>query len=443
MICKRSALVLLRQLRVVERRRVALIPNQATIGLPINLATRRFNSLNSKDTKPLDSAKTATPVAEKKEEAKKLTLWEKVKHEAHHYWSGTKLLGFEIKVATKLLVRMLSGYELTRREYQQLKRTIVDVLRLVPFSAFVLIPFAELLLPIALKIFPNLLPSTYESNVDKEKKRAKLLETRAKTSSFLRNTIQESNNLMKLPVQISEDEKFAFVEFFRKINIVDERPTDEQIVKVARLFKDDEVLDNLSRPQLVAMAKYMALTPFGTDTFIRYQIRTKLINVVQDDRAIRYEGVDSLSVLELKAACRSRGLKNIDVSPGRLRDDLNTWLELRLNQKIPSTLLILSSIYTYGQSEVNSYYDALLHVLSSIPDEVYDVAKAGLSDDYKVKLNILKEQQEKIQEEHEQEKQMDAAPVKDHKNVKDVEEPKPEQVEESKASEEAQKDKKA
>ena len=56
----------------------------------------------------------------------------------------------------------------------QLQRTIVDVVRLVPFAMFVIIPFAELLLPIALKIFPNLLPSTYESTVDRQKKLAKL-----------------------------------------------------------------------------------------------------------------------------------------------------------------------------------------------------------------------------------------------------------------------------
>lgn len=36
-------------------------------------------------------------------------------------------------------------------------------MRLVPFAVFVLVPFMELLLPVALKLFPNMLPSTYES----------------------------------------------------------------------------------------------------------------------------------------------------------------------------------------------------------------------------------------------------------------------------------------
>src|ERR1700722_14837486 len=45
---------------------------------------------------------------------------------------------------------------------KQLKRTTTDLLRLVPFSVFVIVPFMEFLLPVALKLFPNLLPSTFE-----------------------------------------------------------------------------------------------------------------------------------------------------------------------------------------------------------------------------------------------------------------------------------------
>jgi hypothetical protein len=43
-----------------------------------------------------------------------------------------------------------------------LKRTTQDLLRLVPFSVFIIVPFMEFLLPVALKLFPNMLPSTFE-----------------------------------------------------------------------------------------------------------------------------------------------------------------------------------------------------------------------------------------------------------------------------------------
>ena len=33
--------------------------------------------------------------------------------------------------------------------------------RLVPFSVFIIVPFMELLLPVALMLFPGMLPSTF------------------------------------------------------------------------------------------------------------------------------------------------------------------------------------------------------------------------------------------------------------------------------------------
>ena len=64
-------------------------------------------------------------------------------------------------LALRLLVRLLRGIRLTRREHRQLKRTAQDLLRLIPFLPFVLVPFMELLLPVALALFPNMLPSTF------------------------------------------------------------------------------------------------------------------------------------------------------------------------------------------------------------------------------------------------------------------------------------------
>jgi hypothetical protein len=44
---------------------------------------------------------------------------------------------------------------------------MADLLRLIPFAAFVIIPFLELLLPLALMLFPGLLPSTFEDAMQK------------------------------------------------------------------------------------------------------------------------------------------------------------------------------------------------------------------------------------------------------------------------------------
>ncbi|KAL9035648.1 MAG: hypothetical protein Q9180_004750 [Flavoplaca navasiana] len=362
--------------------------------------------------------------AESKKEQKKLTIMQKVRKEIQHYWDGTKLLATEVKISTKLALRMAAGYELSRRENRQLQRTVQDLARLVPFSAFVIVPFAELLLPVALKLFPNLLPSTYEGQKSKDAKATSLRTTRKEVSSFLRDTLKETG----LPVSAVNAQKEEFSEFFRKVRATGQSPTQEDVIKVCKIFKDDLTLDNLSRPQLVGMARYMNLNAFGTDMLLRYQIRRRMRQIKLDDRAIWYEGVDSLSVPEVQNACASRGLRTQGMSPGRLRDDLQMWLDLRLKYGLPSTLLVLSNAFMYTQgkdSEISSQIDALQSVLSSIPEELFheielEVHNAEGAATNKQRLEVLKEQQELIEEENEQNEENgntgQAAP-KDDENI--------------------------
>ena len=343
---------------------------------------------------------------EAKKESKKLTILQKIKREVHHYWDGTKLLATEVRISTKLALKMAAGYELSRREHRQLHRTVQDLGRLVPFSVFVIVPFAELLLPVALRLFPNLLPSTYEGAKSKEAKATNLRATRKEVSNFLRETLKETG----LPVSVVNAQKEEFAEFFRKVRATGESPTHADVVKVCKIFKDDLTLDNLSRPQLVGMTKYMNLNTFGTDMMLRYQVRHRMRQIKRDDRAISFEGVDSLSVPELQMACASRGLRTHGMSPARLRDDLQLCIELRINYGVRSTLLVLSNAFMYTQgkdSEIASQIDALQAVLSSIPEELFheielEVHNAEGAATNKQRLEVLKEQQDLIEEENEQ-----------------------------------------
>ncbi|KAK7962316.1 MRS7 family protein [Apiospora aurea] len=385
---------------------------------------------------PSAEAKTLTELATKKEveakekeekQGKKLTLGQKIRHEIQHYWDGTKLLATEVRISSKLAVKMAGGYELTRRENRQLQRTVQDLGRLVPFSVFIIVPFAEALLPIALKIFPNLLPSTYEGQKTKDKKAATLRTTRKEVSSFLRTTLKETG----LPLTAATAAKEEFGTFFRKLRATGEQPTTEDVIKVCKVFRDDLTLDNLSRPQLVSMCRYMNLNTFGTDMMLRYQIRHRMRQIKRDDKAISFEGVDSLNVAELQMACASRGIKTHGVSPARLREDLQSWLDLRLKHGVPSTLLVLSNAYHYGQSTettgFNSQIEALTGVLSSIPEELFheielEVHNAEGAATNRQRLEVLKEQQELIDEENEQNQENQDTGLATPRDVEDIDE---------------------
>lgn len=112
-------------------------------------------------------------------------------------------------------------------------------------------------------------------------------------AKFLQETVRGSG--LKMDNVIKSDE---FKQFFRKVSsiiLLDRMklklqvrstgvtPSDTDVIRVAKLFHDDITLDNLSRPQLVSMCKYIGVNAFGTDNILKHQIRSKLERVRVDD----------------------------------------------------------------------------------------------------------------------------------------------------------------
>ncbi|KAJ7273621.1 LETM1-like protein-domain-containing protein [Mycena haematopus] len=310
-------------------------------------------------------------------------------------------------------VEDLHGEALTRRERRQLKRTTQDLLRLVPFAVFIVVPFMELLLPVALKLFPNMLPSTFEDKYAAEEKQRKLLRVRLDMAKFLQETLRESG--LKANAHIVGSD--AFKEFFRKVRSTGESPSAADVTNVAKLFDDDLTLDNLSRPQLVSMCRYMGLNAFGTDNFLRGQIRSRLLTLRRDDQAIDWEGVNELSTSELQQACQSRGIRTGGVSPARLREELSTWIELHLHNRVSGVLLVLGRAFHFdkkpeSEDGKSAVIQSLESVLSGLPDNLLNEAELEVDSEkasYKQKLEVLQQQEELIEDEEEQEQKEEDA----------------------------------
>jgi LETM1 and EF-hand domain-containing protein 1, mitochondrial len=69
--------------------------------------------------KAAEDAKKDPKALAKPEDKKKLTIGQKIMKELHHYWDGTKLLATEVRISSKLALKMAAGYELSRREHRQ------------------------------------------------------------------------------------------------------------------------------------------------------------------------------------------------------------------------------------------------------------------------------------------------------------------------------------
>uniref|UniRef100_A0A6M2F3E9 Letm1 RBD domain-containing protein n=1 Tax=Populus davidiana TaxID=266767 RepID=A0A6M2F3E9_9ROSI len=241
--------------------------------------------------------------------AKKLHHWkDEFKSTLQHYWLGTKLLWADVRIGSRLLVKLANGKGLSRRERQQLTRTTADIFRLVPFAVFIIVPFMEFLLPVFLKLFPNMLPSTFQDRMKEQEALKRKLNARIEYAKFLQDTVKEmakevQNSRSGEAKQTAED----LDEFMNKVR-TGSRVSNEEILGFAKLFNDELTLDNISRPRLVNMCKYMGISPYGTDAYLRYMLRRRLQEIKSDDKMIQAEGVESLSEAELRQACRDRGL---------------------------------------------------------------------------------------------------------------------------------------
>ncbi|KAF4576520.1 hypothetical protein EYR40_000759 [Pleurotus pulmonarius] len=402
-------------------RRAGIVGNRFQSTKPASApAKSSANAANASPTVPADPATSSevkpSPPANKEEPKGPLVtrVWKKVKHEAQHYWHGSKLLVSEVRISARLQWKILHGETLTRRERRQLKRTTQDLLRLVPFAVFIIVPFMELLLPVALKLFPNMLPSTFEDKYAAEEKQRKLLRSRLEMAKFLQETLRESG--LKANAHIVGSD--AFKEFFHKVRSTGESPSAQDVIQVAKLFDDDLTLDNLSRPQLVSMSRYMGLNAFGTDNFLRGTIRARLRELRRDDQLIYSEGVDELSVAELIAACQSRGIRTGGVSPARLRDELTTWIQLHLHDRVSGVLLVLGRAFNFdkkpGDEEdgKTNVIRSIESVLSGLPDNLLNEAELEVDSEkasYKQKLEVLQQQEELIEDEQEQEQKEEDA----------------------------------
>lgn len=166
------------------------------------------------------------------------------------------------------------------------------------------------------------------------------------------------------------------------------------------------------------MSRYMGLNAFGTDNFLRGAIRSRLVNLRRDDQLIDSEGVDELSVLELQAACQSRGIRTSGVSPARLREELTTWIQLHLHNRVSGVLLVLGRAFQFdrkpGEHEdgKTAIIKSLEMVLCGLPDNLLNEAELEVDLDnasYKQKLEVLQQQQELIEDEEEQEQKEEDA----------------------------------
>lgn len=345
----------------------------------------------------------------------KPSLWSRTKAEMAHYYHGFRLFGIELRISGGLLWRTMRGNTLTRREYRQLVRSTADVFRLMPFMVFIIVPFMEILLPVAIRLFPQMLPSTFETKEKREADLKRKLKVKMEMAKFLQDTLEKTAERAadRRDVPSADGSRAVenggtdataaeFMKFMSLVRETGDLPKTDDIIRFSKLFSDDITLDNLSRQQLVALCRLLEIAPIGTEPVLRFQIRTRMRTLKADDLMIRAEGVNTLTQSELITACKTRGMRVVSASEDRLRQQLSAWLELSLNEHVPISLLLISrTLYVPASTGPEG---KILEVMRTLPERSIEEAEVAASEsegrtDYATKAKLIREEQELIVEE--------------------------------------------
>ena len=338
---------------------------------------------------------------------------------------------------------------------------------MVPFSIFIIVPFMELALPLALRLFPNMLPSTFQDSLKAEEGMKRELQSRIAMAQFFQEYViflvvrsfvwglsfdppcvrrltfltpctpshrtleelakEQKRKAAKKKIELAdagvtpeevgelEDSAASMLEFLAKARNGEMIPPDV-IVRYANYFQDDLTLDNMPRMQLINMCKYMSIPPYGSDAFLRFQLRHKIRVLKEDDQRILWEGIDSLTKMELREACQERGMRSTGLSKDAYKQSLQQWLDLSVHKNVPISLLIMSRIF-FLRDEIfepkvdegaSSSLSGLADAISGLDKEVLDQVilevatskeKQSDPDIRKLKLEVVSKQNELIRQE--------------------------------------------
>lgn len=275
-----------------------------------------------------------------------------VSHFIQWVMTGFRLFGADVRASYYLTKRVVRGYPLTLRERQLLVRTTSDCLKLIPFSLFIIIPFAEVLLPFFLRLFPNMLPSTFFQRSYDNATLARRLKAKEELAEFFQQVVhQRTKEIIE-----SEDVKHAdkaeeLQEFQDKLMEGKEYPSLKEITRICKIFEKELSLERMSEKQLHALSSMLQLpqVKIWWPGHAEVQLRHHITQLRREDRDYLWEGIDGLSTSELIEACRKRNIRFHEVTEDAMRRDLARWLEVSSNRSVPTlALLWIQSFYLRG-----------------------------------------------------------------------------------------------
>lgn len=290
-------------------------------------------------------------------------IWKATVHTVRWVVNGSKLFKRNFTTCGKLVSRSVRGHPLTFREHKLLVRTVNDCFKLVPFSFFIIIPFAELLLPIALKLFPNLLPSTFFEKEYDHATLSRKLKAKAELAGFFQEVVSARTKELLQGEGLHKEKAQELQDFQNELLAsTDGFANPKKVIQFGKMFAEEFKLENMKLEHLQIICRMLGISPYGMHPHVVLQLRYHMVSLRREDREILWEGVDNLDHVELIEACRARAMRFHGVTDDQMRVMMRHWLELSSHKDIPITLLLWSRTFFITQGRIGLESDKMAEV---------------------------------------------------------------------------------
>eukprot|EP00112_Aurelia_sp_Birch-Aquarium-sp1_P026030 Seg898.8 transcript_id=Seg898.8/GoldUCD/mRNA.D3Y31 product="LETM1 domain-containing protein 1" protein_id=Seg898.8/GoldUCD/D3Y31 len=211
---------------------------------------------------------------------------------------------------------------LTREELRHMQQTQKDIIKSLPVALLFFLPFVGYLAPIIGYLFPKKLLSQQFWNIEQRKKFA--FEDHAKRSQYYLPLIQElgwssrdlkNRELFKLCIKAIDGNHIK----------------NEELIILKDDFKDEiMMIKKMPRFHLTKLCKTWLLPVkwYVPSKVLREFLSYRIKQIVEDDQAIRRDGMDILSDKCIRQACHARGLDKYSFEIPVMKQWLDDWLSL-------------------------------------------------------------------------------------------------------------------
>ncbi|KAI1298779.1 hypothetical protein EDD11_006749 [Mortierella claussenii] len=234
---------------------------------------------------------------------------------------GVKLLWVNKKIVKDLKrAQKEEGHQLTRREFQLIHKTEIDLKRLVPFGLVFLL--ATEYIPLIIIFAPQLIPTTCVTPSQLEGRRKKIHEKRSvMTEKLIRLNRREIN-------------KEALASY-------------NSFMTIAKKYGEGFDYQLIDREHLASFCKFMGLSGFGPRFMLQKRLNKHMLYLKEDDTLLQKDGIDTLTFSELQLANEERGMRSLEVSKEHLEKSLAYWLKLSLSKdaEVPPALMVFSRMF--------------------------------------------------------------------------------------------------